>query len=195
MPPRMARWLLRLACATSDWQWLVAELETEYAVHILPGRGRKWANRWFWSQSLRSVWAMVPRNLRDGEWEYALLLILLAAAGPSVLMEAWWAYLLSLVPAKASFVRGPDFLVLSIAAHAVLGVAAGTLCTPKGLLLGIPAAWAFALLGQSAARSLTPPWFWAAALSILALSLAAGTWLRHLFDGSDGGGSHEMGQN
>jgi len=182
MPPRTALWLLRLTCSTSDWQWLLAELETEYIQHMLPGRGPKAANRWFWSQSVRSVWAMASRNLREGEWEYALLLILLASAGPSVFMEAWWAYLLSLVPEKAGFVRGADFMVLSLAAHALLGVAAGTLCRPRGLLLGIPAAWAFALLGQSAARSLTAPWFWAVVLSILALSLCAGAALRRLSD-------------
>lgn len=187
MPPRAAMWLLRLVSCDGDWRWLIAELETEYTRHMLPDRGLRRANRWFWSQSLRSLGAMAMRSLKEGEWEYALFLILLASAGPSVLMEAWWGYLLSLVPAKASLVRGPDFLALSMAAHAVLGAAAGTLCTPKGLLLGIPAAWVFALLGQSAARSLTPPWFWTAVLFVLALSLAAGAGMRRLVDGPKGG--------
>ena len=102
------------------------------------------------------------KGMRGGEWECALLSILLASTGPAVLVEAWWGYLLSLVPYKAALLRGSDFIEVSLALHACTGLFAGTLCTPRGLLLGLPAAWLFALLGHAAAHSPTPPWFSAA---------------------------------
>jgi hypothetical protein len=75
------------------------------------------------------------------------LAILLASAGSAVLMECWWRYILCQVPLKADVVRGGDFVLLNLALTAALGFFAGMLCTRRGLLLAIPAAWAFSLLG------------------------------------------------
>jgi hypothetical protein len=186
-PPRLAVLLLRVSCVSNDFPWVIAELEEEYAQHILPGHDVTTARRWFWRQAARSVGALAMKGLRGGEWEFALLFILLASAGPAVLMEAWWGYLLSLIPYKAGLMRGPDFLAVSLALHGCLGIFAGALCTPRGLMLGIPAAWLFALLGQTAARSLTVPWFSAGTLGVLTMSMVAGAYGRRIFEGPKGG--------
>jgi hypothetical protein len=186
-PPRLAVLLLRASCPASDWPWVIAELEEEYVGHVLPRNGRKAARRWFWSQAVRSLGALAMKGVRGGDWECALLFILLASAGPAVLVEAWWGYLLSLVPYKAELMRGSDFITVSLALHACMGLFAGALCSPRGLLVGIPAAWVFTLLGQTAARSLTVPWFCAAAVLVLTASMIAGAYARRIFENPEDG--------
>ena len=159
----------------------------EYEDYILPARGPRAARRWFWSQAARSVGALAMMGLRRHDWEYSLFAIVLAAAAPAVLMEAWWIFLLSAVPLKADIVRGGDFILVSLALTATLGLFAGALCTVRGLLLAIPAAWVVALLGQAAVRSITPGWFAGATLIALALALSAGACVRHIFDKPQGG--------
>jgi hypothetical protein len=187
MPPRLAVLLLRASCPAGDWPWVLAELEEEYAGHVLPRRGAKGARRWFWSQAVRSMGALAMKGIRGGEWECALLFILLASAGPAVLVEAWWGYLLTLVPYKAALMRGSDFIEVSLALHSCLGLFAGALCARRGLLLGIPAAWMFALLGLAAARSLTAPWFPAVTVLVLTASMVTGAYARRLLEKPQGG--------
>ena len=126
-------------------------------------------------------------GLRRNDWECSLFAILLAAAGPSVLMEASWSFLLSAVPLKADIVRGSDFALVSLILTVTLGFFAGALCTVRGLLIAIPAAWVVSLLGQTAARSITPAWFCGATLIALALALSTGACLRRIFDKPQGG--------
>ena len=102
--PRLAAFLLRAACPSNDWPYLIAELEAEYD-YILPERGPAAARRWFWSQALRSIGEVAMMGLRRNDWECSLFAILLAAAGPSVMMEAWWSFLLSAVPLKAELAK------------------------------------------------------------------------------------------
>ena len=187
MAPRLAALLLRTACPTHDWPHVVGELEAEYEDYIVAERGVRAARRWFWSQALRSVGALAMMGLRRNEWEYSLFGILLASAGPAVLMEAWWSFLLGTIPLKADIVRGGDFVLVSLALTGALAVFAGALCTTRGLLLAIPAAWVFSLLGQTAVRSIAPAWFSGATLIILTIALTAGACLRRIFDKPKGG--------
>jgi len=187
MPPRIAVWLLRAACPGSDAPYVFAELEAEYAHCIVPERGRRAARRWFWSQAIRSLGPLAMIGLRRSEWEYPLLAILLASAGSGVLMDAWWKYILCQVPLKADFVRGGDFVLLDLALTAALGFFAGMLCTSRGLLVAIPAAWGFSWLGQMAVRTVAPAWFSGATMLTLAAALAAGAWLRKVVDKPKGG--------
>ena len=181
MPGYLA-FLLRAACPSPDWPYVLAELEIEYERHILPARGPRSARRWLWSQIARSVGDLALVGLRRHDWEYSLLAIVLASAGPSVAMEAWWTLLLSTVPLKADIVRGGDFVLLSLALTTTLGFLAGALCTLRGLLLAVPAAWVLALLGSAAARSVLPVSFCGATLIALAVALSAGACVRRLFD-------------
>src|SRR5262249_46289782 len=158
MPPtsRFATLVLRAACPAADAQYVFEELQAEYEEYILPERGERAARRWMRSQALRSAGALAAMGLRRSDWEYSLMAILLASAAPPVLMEFWWRFLLSTVPLKADLVRGADFAAISLALTGALALPAGALCSVRGLLLAIPAAWAFSLLGQSAGHSLAP---------------------------------------
>jgi len=159
MPPRIAMWLLRAACPAGDIPYVFAELEAEYENCIVRELGRRAAQRWFWSQAMRSLGPLVMMGLRRSGWEYPLLAILLASAGSGVLMESWWKYILCQVPLKADLVRGGDFVLLDLALTAALGFFAGMLCTTRGLLVAIPAAWGFSWLGEMAVRIVAPAWF------------------------------------
>jgi len=173
-PPVVAVWLVRACCPARDRRFVLGDLEAEYVL-----RGRP--SRWYWRQALRSAGALVMMGLRRADWEYALLAVMLASAAPALLMEAWWSFLLSTVPLKADIVRGADFAFVSLAVTALLAFGAGTICTLRGLLLAIPAAWLFALLGQAAVHNLVPPWFAVATLAALSAALAGGACLRRRF--------------
>src|SRR3954453_21344540 len=143
MPPRPARWLLWVACPAADFDDVAGELNAEYFAYVLPERGARKARRWYWRQALRSVGALTTMGLRRTDWECGLLAVLLAGAGPALVMEAWWSWVLSLVPLKADIVRGGDYVLASVALTAALSFLAGVLCTTRGLLLAIPAGWVF----------------------------------------------------
>jgi len=119
---------------------------------------------------------------RRGDWEYGLLAVMLAAAAPAILMEAWWSFVLSQVPLKAGIVRGADFAAASLAVTALLSIGAGIICTVRGLFWAIPAAWLFALLARAAVHNAAPPWFGAATLAAATIALTAGALLRRFFD-------------
>ena len=172
-PPAVAVWLVRLSCPARDRRFVLGDLEAEYVL-----RGRP--SRWYWSQALRSAGALAMMGLRRADWEYALLAVMLASAAPALLMEAWWSFLLSAVPLKADVVRGGDFALVSLAVTTLLAFGAGTICTTRGLLLAIPSAWLFSLLGQAAVHSIVPPWFGAATLAALAAALTGGAWIRRI---------------
>jgi hypothetical protein len=175
-PPFLAEWLVRVACPARDRRFVLADLEAEYELRGGPAL-------WYWRQAVRSAPALVVMGARRGDWEYALLAVMLASVAPAILMEAWWSFLLSAVPLKADLVRGVDFAILSVATTALLSVGAGIICTVRGLAWAIPAAWLFALLGQAAVHTSAPAWFAAATLAAATVALAAGAWLRRTFDG------------
>ncbi|MCU1238455.1 MAG: hypothetical protein JWP63_6422 [Candidatus Solibacter sp.] len=181
-PPRLAKWMVRTACPERDVEYVVGDLDAEFAL-----RGGE--RRWYWRQALRSVGALAMMGMRRNDWEYALLAVFVASAAPAVLMEAWWSFMLSNVPLKADAMRHGDFAGISLGLTAVLAMCAGTVCTRWGLRLAIPAAWGFVLLGQAAVHNIVPWWFCGASLATVGLALTAGAWVRHLIDKPNGGGT------
>ena len=115
---------------------------------------------------------------RRGDWEYGLLAVMLASAGPAIFMEAWWSFVLSHVPLKVGAVRGADFAVISLAITALLSFGAGLICTIRGLFWAIPTAWLFALLAQTAVHNIAPTWFGAATLAATAAAIILGACAR-----------------
>ena len=175
-PPIAAEWLLRACCPRGDRVFVLGDLEAEYELRGAPAG-------WYWRQAVRSAGALIVMGARRGDWEYGLFAVMLATAAPAVLMEAWWSFLLSQVPLKADLTRGADFAAVSLALTALLCVGAGMICTTCGLRWAIPAAWVFVLLGQAAVHNLAPAWLGAITLPAVAAALAAGAWLRRIFDG------------
>jgi hypothetical protein len=175
-PPIAAEWLVRVCCPRRDRPFILGDLEAEYEL-------RGGSDRWYWRQAVRSAGALIVMGARRGDWEYALLAVMLATAAPAVLMEAWWSFLLSQVPLKAGITRGADFALLSLSITALLCIGAGIICTTRGLSYALPAAWAFALLGQAAVHNLAPAWFGTLTIATVTAALAAGAWLRRKIDG------------
>jgi hypothetical protein len=174
-PPVLARLIVTLCCPSRDRVYVLGDLDAEYELRGCPAA-------WYWRQAIRSAGALVMMGARRGDWEFALLAVMLAAAGPPLLMEAWWSFVLSHVPLKVSDIRGTDFVVLSLALTALLSFGAGMICTIRGLCRAIPIAWLFALLAESAVHSVAPPWFGTASRGVLTASLTAGAWVRRIFD-------------
>ena len=174
-PPRLARWLVRIACPTRDLPYVLGDLDAEFELRGGPVF-------WYWRQALYSALSLTLMSLRRSEWECGLLAIFLASAAPILFIDAWWRYILCHVPLKAGLSRGADFAVISLAYSAAVSLCAGAVCTVRGLRLAIPLAWAFALLGQAATHSIFPAWFTAGSLLTIALSLAAGARVREALD-------------
>ena len=175
-PPLLARQLVRVCCPPRDRVYVLGDLDVEFELRGCPAA-------WYWRQAVRSAGALVIMGARRGDWEYGLFAVMLASAAPAILMEAWWSFILSRIPYKAGAVRGIDFAVLSLAVTMVLGSGAGVICTTRGLLWAIPAAWVFALLAQTAVHNLAPTWFGAATVAAIAAAITLGAWLRRYFDG------------
>jgi hypothetical protein len=174
-PPRLARWLVRLACPAPDLPYVLGDLDAEFELRGGPVL-------WYWRQAIHSVWALTLMGLRRWEWECALLAIFLSSATPILFMDAWWRYLLCHVPLKGDLARGGDFAVISLVYSAVVSICAGAVCTVRGLRLAIPLAWTFVLLGEAATHSIFPVWFSAVSLATVAISLAGGAWVRGKLD-------------
>ena len=174
-PPVIAQWLVRAACPRRDRPFVLGELEAEYEL-----RGRPAG--WYWRQSSRSLGALIAMGARRGDWEYGLFAVMLATAGPAILMEAWWSFVLSHVPLKAAAERGADFAIASLAVTALVSMGAGMICTTRGLAWALPAAWAFAILGRGAAHNIAPSWMGVATLAAVTATLVAGAWLRKIFE-------------
>jgi hypothetical protein len=172
-PPFLATLLVRVSCPARELPFVLGDLEAEYAV-----RGGR---RWYWWQAARSAWWMAAAGLRPYDWELSALAVLLASAAPALLLDAWWRFVLSHVPLKADPGSCADIAGLSLGLTAVLSVCAGAACTVRGLILAVPAAWVFAILGQAGARGALPMWFCAATLIVVALALTAGAWARRIF--------------
>jgi hypothetical protein len=173
-PPVVAEWLVRICCPQRDREFVLAELETEFALRGAP-------SGWYWREAARSAPALLIMGARREDWECSLFAVLLAAAGPALLTEAWWSFVLRQVPLRAGELRGADFAVLSLAMTLVFSLNAGVLCRLRSLVWAIPAAWIFTLLGEAAAHHSTPWWLGAAAVATGSMGLAAGAWLRKTF--------------
>jgi hypothetical protein len=175
-PPILARTLLRVCCPARDRNYVLGDLDAEYELRGCP-------SAWYWRQALRSSGALVMMGARRGDWEYGLFAVMLASAGPAIFMEAWWSFILSHVPLKVGAVRGADFAAISVAISALLSFGAGMICTVRGLLWAIPAAWLFALLAQAAVHNLAPTWFGAATLAVCSAAIILGACTRRIFEG------------
>ena len=174
-PPALARFLVRLACPPRDFPHVLGDLDAEFELRGGP-------SAWYWRQAIRSLPSLIAMGLRRWEWEVSLLAIFMASAAPIVFMDAWWRYILCHVPLKADSARGADFALFSLAYMAAVSLCAGMVTTLRGLLLAIPLAWIFLLMGEAATHSIYPAWFRAASLLIIALALAAGAWTRRKYD-------------
>jgi hypothetical protein len=174
-PPILARALVQLCCPPRDRVYVLGDLDAEYELRGYPAG-------WYWRQAARSVAALVMMGARRGDWEYGLFAVMLAAAGPALLMEAWWSFVLSQIPLKAGEVRGMDFVVISLAVTVLLSFGAGMICTVRGLFWAIPSAWVFALLAHAAVHNVVPSWYGIATVAVVTVSLTAGAWVRRIFD-------------
>lgn len=56
-PPRLARWLLRVALRAEARSAVTGDLDEEFAQFIVPHAGVRRARRWYWNQAWRSVLA------------------------------------------------------------------------------------------------------------------------------------------
>ena len=97
-PPSLARLLLQLCCPPRDRVYVLGDLDAEYKL-----RG---CTNWYWWQAIRSAGALVMMGARRGDWEYGVFAVMLAAAGPALVMEAWWGFVLSQIPLKAGTTSG-----------------------------------------------------------------------------------------
>jgi hypothetical protein len=175
-PPWAPEILLRVCCPRADRVFVLGELNAEFARRGCPAG-------WYWRQALRSVAPLLALGARRGDWEFGLFAVMLAAAGPTLCMEAGWSFILSHVPLKADAVRGVDFAAVSLAFTVLFSVGAGMICTVRGLFWAIPAAWVFSLLAQAAVHNSVPVWFGAATLGTVTGALLGGAWLRRWFEG------------
>jgi hypothetical protein len=175
-PPLVARLLLQICCPPRDRAYVLGDLDAEYELRGCPAT-------WYWRQAIRSAGALVMMGTRRGDWEYGLFAVMLAAAGPALIVEAWWSFVLSQVPLKAGDVRGADFVVISLTLSVLVSFGAGMICTVRGLFWAIPSAWVFVLLAHAAVHNLAPAWFGIATLATVTVSLTAGAWVRRIFDG------------
>jgi hypothetical protein len=174
-PPIAARLIVSACCPSRDRVYVLGDLDAEYELRGCPAA-------WYWQQAIRSAGALVMMGARRGDWEYGLLAVMLAAAGPVLAAEAWWSFVLSQIPLKAGDVRGMDFVVFSLTLSMLLSFGAGMICTLRGLFWAIPTAWLFVLLAQAAIHNLVPVWFGMVTLAAVTVSLAAGAWVRRIFD-------------
>ncbi len=55
-PPRVATWLLERCLPGPAGAALLGDLEEEFRTHAVPGWGIAKAQRWYWTQILRSLW-------------------------------------------------------------------------------------------------------------------------------------------
>jgi hypothetical protein len=171
-PPVLAEGLVRIVCPARYARLALCDLQEEFCCRS--SRDQQEARRWYWRHAIRSLWPLVSTELRHWNWQLPLLTLLAGCAGPAVLLNAWWRFLLSQIPLKASEVRGVDFAAIELGATFLFSMAAGAGCTWRGLLLAVPAAWGFLWLGQTAAGAVTPLWFGPAGLGCVTVALIAG---------------------
>ncbi|HSR53047.1 MAG TPA: ABC transporter permease [Acidobacteriota bacterium] len=62
-PPQFCRWMLKQTCCLHDRDYLLADLEEEFAQRV-HADGRARAARWYRSQALRSLWPCLKRRLQ-----------------------------------------------------------------------------------------------------------------------------------
>lgn len=61
MPPRLAVWIAALRCAADEREYLLGDLEEEFAERVHAG-GLGGAKRWYWRQAIRSLVTRRPRR-------------------------------------------------------------------------------------------------------------------------------------
>ena len=174
-PPRLAATLLHWAVPESSRGFVELDLEEEFYGYQLGERGYAAARAWYWRQVFRSIRPMLGQAMRGANWELCLMALFVATAGQVVAVDLGWSFLLSQVPLKMDVARGMGYVTASLALTTVAGSLAGTLLTYRGLVLAIPAAGAFSLLGWSAMRGVTPGWFGLGLVALATLGLTAGS--------------------
>ena len=171
----LASMLLRLASPPDLRSFVEGDLHDEYCLLQMSDRARR---RWYWRQALPSLLPLIGTGLRSSDWQVCWLALPVASAGQILALDFWWSFVLSQIPLKEDVVRGSGYLAASLVITLLSSGLAGTLCTLRGLILALPAAAAFSLLGLSAMRGVTPPFFTGLTLLAGAVGLWAGSLLR-----------------
>ena len=174
-PPRLAATLLHWAVPESSRGFVQLDLEEEFYSYQVGERGYAAARAWYWRQVFRSIRPMLAQAMRGANWELCFMALFLATAGQIVAVDLSWSFLLSQVPLKMDVARGTGYVTASLALTTFAGSLAGTLLTYRGLVLAIPAAGVFILLGWSAMRGVTPGWFGLGLVALATLGLTAGS--------------------
>lgn len=78
-PPLLARALVAVATAPAEYGSISGDLHEEYAL-LAAVHGRAIANRWYWSQAIRSLPSLLGLSRTEGGFLRALCLVLIIAA-------------------------------------------------------------------------------------------------------------------
>ena len=102
----MMRWLLYAVAGESELEYVLGDLEEEYA-EMARARGRRAAARWYAGQVVRSILPLLALRVRSGEATHALVAGLAGAAIPLWLCDRLWSFVYSQIPLKDSAGRTP----------------------------------------------------------------------------------------
>ncbi|MDX2152178.1 MAG: hypothetical protein SFV54_15680 [Bryobacteraceae bacterium] len=165
-PPRGAVLLLRAAVASPHREWVEGDLEEEWRV--------RQSRAWYWRQVVRSVIPLVGMQARSANWEASLLAVFAASAGPILLLDGFWSFILSQVPLRAGVVRGMDYLAMGLWLAGAAGAVAGYACRGRRAFVLAPIAVLFTLLALGAITGVTPFWYRAIITATIGAGVAAG---------------------
>jgi hypothetical protein len=93
----MMRWLLYAVAGESELEYVLGDLDEEYA-EMARARGRRAAARWYAGQVLRSILPLLALRVRSGEATHALMAGLAGAAMPLWLCDRLWSFVYSQIP-------------------------------------------------------------------------------------------------
>lgn len=130
-PPFPAVVLLWLVLPEGDSESITGDLEEEFEL-IARNAGMHQARRWFRSQVLRSVPAMLRMRWRSGELPAALLIALALTALPLLGIDRLWEFVLSQIPLKADATQPSNIFVAKLGCAAIFGLAAGYVAVGLG---------------------------------------------------------------
>lgn len=111
-PPALA-YVLLLAVAGEDAEYLAGDLEEEFA-QVCQARTRRAGERWYWWQVVRSVAPLLGLRMKSGELRQAAAGALLGVAIPLLLLDRMWSFVYSQIPLKDGIARAPEFLAVNV---------------------------------------------------------------------------------
>jgi hypothetical protein len=166
----MMRWLLYAVAGESELEYVLGDIEEEYA-EMARARGRRAAARWYAGQVLRSILPLLALRVRSGEATHALLAGLAGAAMPLWLCDRLWSFVHSQIPLKDGAGRTPAQFALTLIFLCVCAAAAGASAGSRERALAVSASSALMTAAAlAAAGGATPFAFVALALLLAPLS-------------------------